>query len=64
MDALPFVEEKLVALAASFSPEELEASAMELYMQMRPAVAAGAAGWGRQGRLDMETIDRLHAVRT
>jgi hypothetical protein len=62
-DALPFVEEKLVALAASFSPEELETRAMDLYMQMRPVVASAAAGWGRQGRLDVEIIDRLVASR-
>ncbi len=62
-DALPLVEGKLVALAASFSPEELETRAMDLYMQMRPVVASGAAGWGRQGRLDIEVIDRLLASR-
>jgi hypothetical protein len=60
-DARSLVEEKLLALAASFPPEELEARAMDLYMQMRPAVASGTAGWGQQGRLDTRAIDRLAA---
>ncbi len=62
-DGLLLVEEKLVALAGSFSSEELEAKAMDLYMQMRPEVASGTAGWGRQGHLDIGAIDRLLAAR-
>jgi hypothetical protein len=60
-DTRALVEEKLHAVAASFPPEELDARAMDLYMQMRPVVAAGSAGWGQQGHLDTETIDRLLA---
>jgi hypothetical protein len=56
---LALVEGHLVALAAAFPPAELEAQAMDLYMRMRPVVASGTAGWGQQGRLDTEAIDRL-----
>lgn len=57
------VEAALVALAASYEPHELNARAMDLYMAMRPATAAGRAGWGQVGRLDLAAIDRLRARR-
>lgn len=60
-DARSLVEGKLIALAASFPPEDLETRAMDLYMQMRPVVASGTAGWGQPGRLDTGAIDRLVA---
>ncbi len=63
-DSLVLVEQKLAALAETYSPEELEAQAMDLYMRMRPATAGGAAGWGQVGRLDTQTIDRLLAARS
>lgn len=56
---LPLVEEKLTALAETFDPEELEERAMEIYMQLRPQVPKGRAGWGRAGVLDLDNIDRL-----
>lgn len=58
-DHLGVVEAKLIALAASYEPDELDAQAMDLYMAMRPAAAAGQAGWGQAGRLDLAAIDRL-----
>jgi hypothetical protein len=60
-DDLASLQEKLAALAAVFPPDELGDRAMDLYMRMRPNVPAGEAGWGRQGRLDIDAIDRLRA---
>ncbi len=60
-DALPLVEEKLTALAARVEPSDLDRQAMDLYMQMRPVVQSGEAGWGRAGTLDLEKIDALIA---
>ncbi len=57
------IEAKLVALAATYEPDRLNAQAMDLYMAMRPAATAGRAGWGQAGRLDLATIDRLRAGR-
>jgi len=62
-DALPLVEEKLTALAARFEPGELDKQAMALYMQLRPLVPSGEAGWGRAGVLDLGKIDALIAGR-
>ena len=63
-DALHPVEEKLLAVASAFSPEELSTCAMDLYMEMRPAVASGPAGWGQAGRLDVAAMDRILARQT
>jgi len=60
-DALHPVEERLTAIAERFSPEELGDRAMDLYMEMRPVVASGTAGWGQQGRLDLGVMDRILA---
>lgn len=62
-DALHPVEEKLMAVANAFSPKELSTCAMDLYMEMRPAVASGSAGWGQMGRLDVAVMDRILARR-
>lgn len=62
-DALALVEGKLTALAAAYSPDELEARAMDLYMAMRPVVGPGKMGWGKAGRLEIERIDQLLARR-
>jgi len=63
-DALPAVEDKLTALAATFSPEALDASAMDVYMRLRPNVPKGRAGWGKSGLLDTADIDALIDQRT
>ncbi len=60
---LGLVELRLSALAAAYEPTELDVQAMDLYMKMRPATAAGKAGWGQAGRLDLNTVDRLLAGR-
>lgn len=56
---LPLVERKLTELAETFAPEELAERAMDIYMQLRPQVPEGRAGWGKAGALDLENIDRL-----
>lgn len=56
---LPLVERKLTELAETFEPEELAEEAMKVYMQIRPEVPKGRAGWGKTGVLDLDNIDRL-----
>jgi len=43
-------------LAASLSPEELNRHGFALYEAFRPAIPAGARGWGAAGELDLERI--------
>jgi hypothetical protein len=43
-------------LAASLSPEELNRHGFALYEAFRPAIPAGARGWGAAGELDPERI--------
>ncbi|MDD4903458.1 MAG: hypothetical protein PHV11_06225 [Candidatus Bipolaricaulis sp.] len=62
-DALVNVRESLETLAATYSPKDLERSAMDLYMTFRPSGSSGVSGWGQRGRLDLEAIDRLAASR-
>lgn len=56
---LPFVESKLVELAATFEPPELDREAMNVYMRLRPNVPGGRKGWGKAGLLDTARIDAL-----
>ena len=58
-EALPDVEERLVALAETFSPEELNAAAMDVYVRLRPIVPKGREGWGKTGVLETARIDVL-----
>ena len=43
-------------LAASRSPEELNRRGFALYEAFRPAIPAGARGWGASGELDLDQI--------
>ena len=43
-------------LATSLSPEELNRRGFALYEAFRPAIPAGARGWGATGELDLERI--------
>jgi hypothetical protein len=58
-DDLLLVESKLVELAATFEPEELDREAMNVYMHLRPNVPKGREGWGKVGLLDTDRIDVL-----
>ena len=46
-------------LAASLSPEELNRRGFALYEAFRPAIPAGARGWGAVGELDLDGIASL-----
>ena len=46
-------------LAGSMSPKELNRSGFGLYEAFRPAVPAGARGWGAEGELDLDRIIAL-----
>ena len=63
-DALSEVETKLVALAETFDPDELDPVAMDIYMRLRPNIPKGREGWGRAGLLDTAKIDALIAERS
>lgn len=61
---LSVVEAKLVGLAATFDPTELDRAAMDVYMRLRPNVPKGREGWGKAGLLDTEKIDELARERS
>ncbi len=46
-------------LAASLSPDELNRRGFGLYEAFRPAIPAGARGWGAAGELDLDRITAL-----
>jgi hypothetical protein len=41
------------------SAPEIAAQADELYERFRPRVPAGEPGWGAEGKLDLDRIERL-----
>lgn len=55
---LPAAKTAMEKLAAKFTPEELAERAFGLYEQFRPAVPAGVKGWGAEGTLDLEVVDK------
>ena len=55
-DGLEPAREAMVALAASLPAKELDRVAFRLYEGFRPEIAAGAAGWGKPGELDLEKV--------
>ena len=55
-DHLDEVRAAMEQLAASLSPEELNRRGFALYEAFRPAIPAGARGWGAAGELDLERI--------
>jgi hypothetical protein len=55
-DHLDEVRAAMEQLAASLSPEELNRHGFALYEAFRPAIPAGARGWGATGELDLERI--------
>jgi len=58
-EQLPLVEGKLVQLAEAVDPAELDRTAMNLYMRLRPQVPKGHEGWGKIGVLNMRTLEEL-----
>ena len=63
-DALKLVRNSMKRLARSMSAPEIAAQADALYEKFRPRVPAGEAGWGAEGKLDLDRIERLGAART
>jgi hypothetical protein len=53
------VRAAMEALAASFSPRELDDSAYELYETFRPRIPSGKRGWGATGELDLDLVRSL-----
>jgi hypothetical protein len=51
----------LRSLAMAFSREQLANNAFGLYEEFRPAIPAGATGWGAKGKLDIDRIRSLAA---
>jgi hypothetical protein len=47
------------ALAKSYDPEELNATAFRLYEKFRPEIPKGKRGWGAKGELNLEKIRKL-----
>ncbi len=55
-DHLDEVRAAMEQLAASLPPEELNRRGFALYEAFRPAIPAGARGWGATGKLDLDRI--------
>ncbi len=49
----------MTELAESFTVEEFQENAYELYEQFRPVIPKGKAGWGAKGKLDLALIRSL-----
>jgi hypothetical protein len=62
-DALKLVRNSMKRLARSMSAPEIAAQADELYEKFRPRVRPSEPGWGAEGKLDLDRIERLGAVR-
>lgn len=58
-DRLPDVRAAMTELAKSRKPAELARNAYTLYEEFRPAIPAGARGWGAKGDLDLRLIRAL-----
>lgn len=55
-ERLEDVRAEMVALAAMYSPEELNRIGFRLYERFRPDVLRGAEGWGAKGALQIKRI--------
>jgi hypothetical protein len=58
-EALPAVRDAMERLARSTPPHDLASQAYALYEDFRPAIPAGAGGWGAKGNLDLDRIRAL-----
>lgn len=58
-DALNDVRAAMIALAASYTPEELAVKSFGLYERFRPTISSGKSGWGQKGELDLELVRSL-----
>jgi len=62
-DGLEEARAVMIDLARSRSPAQLAREAFGLYKKFRPSIPAGAAGWGKDGILDLDNIGRLIRTR-
>jgi len=60
-DDLDRVRAAMVALAASYSVEDLVGCSYSLYERFRPKIPAGRRGWGAKGNLDLDLFAALQA---
>jgi hypothetical protein len=58
-DDLERVRKAMQKLAKAYKPKELADVAYPLYERFRPAIPAGAKGWGARDDLDLEMIGSL-----
>ena len=58
-EALPAVREAMRALAKAFKPDQLAQEAFGLYVEFRPGISEGVAGWGAKGELDLKRVRAL-----
>ena len=58
-DHLDAARKAMTELAESFTVEEFQENAYELYEQFRPVIPKGKAGWGAKGKLDLALIRSL-----
>lgn len=58
-DPLDDVYDAMMTLAKSMKPPDIADRGYALYERFRPAVPAGAKGWGAAGTLDLDLIRKL-----
>jgi hypothetical protein len=58
-EAYPEALEAMRALAQTYPDEELAREAYRLYERFRPAIPEGKKGWGAQGELDLQGLQKL-----
>jgi hypothetical protein len=58
-ESLGTAREAMRDLAKAFRPEQLSTNAFILYEEFRPAIPAGAKGWGAKGNLDIDRVRSL-----
>jgi len=55
-DDLNDTRDSMEKLAKAFTPRQLESKGYGLYEKFRPAIPAGAKGWGVKGELDLDYV--------
>jgi len=63
-DALEDVRAAMIALATSYTPEELAVKSFGLYERFRPTISSGKSGWGQKGELDLALVRSLARTKT
>jgi len=58
-DALGDARAAMARLAKSQPPAKIAATAYQLYTESRPEIPKGEAGWGKEGRLDLDRIREM-----